>query len=215
MTIREVIANITTGVKEQMADSVLFNKYVYSVAFRKALFLIKRDADQMRHIYNQSGIWETISIDMEEVDAVECGCIPFPTGLTMYRSKQPLPEIIETAYGFLFQSISTPDNSITYRYTTPSQYVTRKRLKTFNPTKYFFIEKDYLWTPNAEYPCIKVTGLFNTLHSGQCSMLDKPFPCPGYLLDPVTTLAIQELLSGKQIPFDNIENKDSTNKTLQ
>ena len=212
MTIREVISNVVTGLKEINADSILFNKYVYSVLFRKALFLIKRDSDQKRNLFSQAGIWSTLNIDMIEVDAIECDCIPFPTGLKIMRSKDPLPSIIETSYGFLFQSISTPDNSISLRLTTASQHVVRSKIK-YNPIKYVFIENDYLWAPNATYPCIKISGMFNALTTG-CSRMDNIFPCPQYLIDPCVSLAIQEISIGKQIPYDNIENKDPNNKTL-
>lgn len=211
MTNREIISSVLTGVRENGSDSILFNKYIYTTLFRKAIVLMKRDTDQKRNIYMSSSMWgEPVNIEMEEVNILEDTCLCIPINCPRYRSKKKLGDIIETGYGFMFQYISSPDNSVQFRYTTPSSYQTKSKIK-YNKTKYAFIENDYLYTPNAEFPCLKVVGMFNALEGSNCSRLDNNFPCPEYLIDFVVKDTIQELLIGKQLPVDPVNNKNVNN----
>lgn len=214
MTNRELISRVRNTVKEHSVDSVLTNKHIYNMLLTNASLLIKREADK-KSIYMMSNIWQSLCLEMIPVSSITCTCIKFPTLCTIYRSKVKLPKFFELVSGFLYKSITSIDNSTSFTLTTPYQYEVKKKVK-YNKEKYAFIEDGYLYTPNAEFPLVKIVGFFTELvkdctsESKNCSNLGATFPCPDYLIQPVVDLTLRELGGFKQIPFDHIENKNTT-----
>lgn len=213
MNNREIIGRVRNTLKEHSIDSVLSNKHIYNVLRTATTFLVKRDADSKNTIYNQSGLWSTICIDMIPVSAIDCiSCFDLPVDCEIYRSKTKLPGYIETAYGVLYKSLTSVDRSEDITITTPYSYKLKKNLK-YNKNKYAFIENDYLYTPNVEFPSLRFTGYLEKVPKDKehCTIMSQTFACPQYLIDAVVKLAVQELLQYKQLPYDNIENKDERN----
>jgi hypothetical protein len=212
MTNREIISRVRNTVKEHNVDSVLTYKHVYNILITNTSLLIKREADK-KSIYMMSNIWQSACVEMIPVSSVTCTCIKFPFVCTIYRSKLKLPKFFETSSGFLAKSVTTLDNSIDITLTTPYQYEVKKKVK-YNKEKYGFIEDGYLYTPNAEYPWIKIVGFFTEPpqscgETKVCSNLNAIFPCPDYLIQPVVDMTLRELGMFKQVQFDHVENKNT------
>lgn len=226
MTNREIISRVRNSLKEQRIDTIMTNKHIYNVLYSAASLIIKREADAKRSVYALSNIWSTYCVEMIEVDAITCP-VKFPINCKIFRSRDKLPGFLETSSGFLYKSIASLDGSQSFSLTTPYQIEVKSKIK-HNKTLYAFIEDGYLFTPNNSFPYLKILAYFlkpvdsnckdcgttNSNGTKNCSnltMMDKGFPCPDYLCEPVIKSAIQELGYTKGIPFDQIENKNESN----
>ena len=209
-----VISRLKSVLKENNVDSLLTNKFLYTVLKTSANLLIKREADSKTTINFQSNIWSSISVHMQKVDSLEHAhlSINIPNECELWRSVKPLPEFIETAYGFLYKSITSLDQNTHFILTTPFVAFSKMKLK-YNKNRYVWIENGYLYSTHA-FPYLKIVGYFeDDLNSngnqGNCSRLDDEFKCPEYLIDAVIKMALQELMQFKQIQFDATANKSN------
>ncbi len=232
MKVREVISRVRNSLKEHNADSVFFNKHIYSILKSHTAFLLKRESERLKNnIYLSSNIWTPICVEMEPVSAILCDCINLPIDCTIYRSKQKLPVMLEVGYSFFYKSISTADHSEFFNLVSPNGFKQRTSTKyaKYSKDSLAFIENGYLYTPDKEYALLRILGWFeNTTgfkdcnakpedeknSTAGCSLLDTEFKCPEHLISPAIQMTLEELLRTKQLPYDNIANGNSENNPM-
>jgi hypothetical protein len=209
---KEVISRLRNTLKEMGRDSVLTNKYLHNVLKTAAIFLIKREANNKKFIYNQTGIWSTYYVHMIPVPLVQDFNIP--TDCVVYKSKEKLPSLIETDYGWLYKQITALGDSLQFTLVTPYVNSLKSKVKG-NKNKYVWIENGYLYS-SYHYPVLKLLGLFEEditpfNKDANCSKLEDTFIGPDYLVDAIIKLALQELQMTKQIPLDPSQNSNTSN----
>lgn len=215
MTNRELISRVRGTLKEHQADTHLFNRHIYSILKTKLFLLIKRAYEERRSLSMVSSVFQTVCVPMKAVSAIEC-CIDFPLDCQIYRSKDKLPGYVESSYGIIYKSVTSLDRSEKFTIITPYQYDIKSKVK-YNKNKYVWIENGYLYSPQADYPMLRVTALFDDVVEScdspetktTCSILDQQFPCPDYLIDSVASMALEELKLFKGIQYDPVPNKQS------
>ena len=217
MTVNEIISTIKSNIKQSIEDRTLTDRFIYYTAWSTAKTLMKRDADQTRKIYNISNIWQNVNLEMIEVSTIEdildCN-LDIEIDCTIYRSKDKLPKLVETSFGWLYKSITSIDGSESFVLVNQRDFNLKRKIK-YNKDKYVFIHNDYLYT-NVEWDIIKVSGIFeNLIFCSPCEKAyDKYFPIPSYLEEAVITMSLQKVFEALRIPGDNLVNKDESNKLI-
>jgi len=231
MKVREVISRVRNSLKEHSADSVFFNKHIYSILRSHTAFLLKRESEKLKNnIYLSSNIWTPICVEMEPVSAIQCSCVSLPIDCTIYRSKQKLPIMLEVGYSFFYKSIATIDNSEFFTLVSPNGFKQRTSTKyaKYSKDSLAFLEDGYLYTPDKEYSFLRILGWFENVNgfkdcnststptssTAGCSLMDTEFKCPEHLISPVIQMTLEELLRTKQLPYDNIVNGNSENNPM-
>jgi hypothetical protein len=138
------------------------------------------------------------------------------------RSKERIPDIIESTNGPLFRSISSLDNSTEFTMTTPTTFVSTSKTTTFkyNTSKYYWYVDGYLYFPNVDFEFVKVEGLFEKdLSDVFCGVekkcrkrQDEKTFIPDYLLAEIEGSVIKELTLRLQVPEETADNKKNINR---
>lgn len=210
----EIISRLRNSIKEVHADTEYSNRFLWNIILSSAKYLIKTDADKGK-TFKQSSVWESICVKMEPVSSIICNCMYLPYDCTVFRSKERLPEFLESSSGIIYRFIATPDLSQELVIVSPYQYAVKSKIK-YNKEKYAFIHDGYLYTPSLTYPLLSLSALFigdisdfkcDPVEHSQCeNVLSLPTPLPDYLEDACIKMALQELGYSKQIPSDQHPN---------
>lgn len=227
LTKRELISRVRSSLNEVSGDTHFTNRYIWSALWTGIKTIIKQD-DRKRSVYQLSGVWQSICVKMEPVSPIMCTCLKLPLDCVLFRSTYKLPKILESSNGFVYRFISSPDMSIDFTLVTPYDYDKKSKIK-YNKQKYAFLHDGYLWTPNAQFPLLLISGLFedatvNLSHfncdeikdeSGGCgSILDTPAGCPDGSESNVIAIALQELGGSKQQSKDEHPNSNESQKQV-
>lgn len=226
MTRNDVVARLRDAIKEQTDDSKYTNRYLWSTFNTFMYQLIKQETDKGR-IYNESELWISICVEMEEVSALICDCLYIPYDCTVYRSKYEIPLVLTSSSGPVYRFLATPDLSRNFVIVSPYEYSVKSKIR-YNPTKYAFIHNKRLYTPKDTYPLLSFnaifegdTSLFNcgtetTEGSDTCfSALNLKVNSPSYLIDAGIKMALSELLPSTQITPDEVTNVNSIKLNAQ
>jgi len=229
-TKRELISRLRNSLNEVSTDTHFTNRYLWNVLWSGIKTVIKQDADNARKLYNQAGLWQNICVKMKPVSPILCDCVNIPLDCVLYRSEYQLPKILESSYGFIYRFISSPDLSVKFTLVTPYDYDRKSKIK-YNREKYAFIHNGYLWSPNAQFPVLTVSGIFEQdtkslpefncdqlseeQLGGKCnSILDTPSGVPDYLETSVIRIALEELGASKASPRDELPNQNETQRQV-
>lgn len=222
-----MISKVRNALNQVNADTQLTNRYLWSEIWSAAKVVIKQDADNYRKLYNQSGLWQSICVKMKPVSPIMCDCLDLPMDCVLYRSQWALPKILESAQGFVYRFISSPDLSVKFTLVTPYDYDRKSKVK-YNREKYVFLHDGYLWAPNAQFPMLTVSGVFEdyalkpefncdaaaTTDSQCASILDTPSGIPDYMEQSVMSIVLKVLYTSLQIQTDALPNANPTEKQI-
>lgn len=214
MTVNELIGIIRGTFKLYSDDRLLTDRYIFYTAWSTAKALMKADADKTKKIYNVSNIWKNEYLEMEEVSTIEDCYLDIPVTCTLYRSKNKLKRLVETANGWFYKQISSVDNTKFFYLVNAADFAVKTKIK-YNKDNYVFVHNDYLYT-NIEWDVIKVSGIYEDLRPcDPCeSFYDLLFPLPSYLEEICISTVIQKLTIASGINPDEIANKESGSKII-
>ena len=197
-TINDAVSRVRNTVKAVKEDVFMTDRYIYSVIIKYAKLLIRRQD-------NESKIFMVQSL--------------FKSGCTIKRTKDPIPGLLDGAYGPIIRTVTSIDGSNIVYKTYPTAYTRLTHTSGFknNKSKYYWFLNGYLYVPNVAWDAISVTALFEddvTLYtcdsSDDCSLAqDRQMPIPDYLFAEIEQYALKELLTAGQIPADTSD--DSQN----
>jgi hypothetical protein len=208
---KEFVALVKQDLNSLNFDDYIPDEYIWSKGITTLEFLIKRETDS-RKIYNNSKLFETMYIEMEEIDSVFCG-IKLPCK-KVCKSKEKIKKTFSTSSGSLL-IVSNILNESVYKEVLPTRYSSVSNRGVISKTKYWWIENDYLIIPSEIcFPQINIQGLFITTNVSNCeSMLDQVFPCPDYLLTACIDTVVSKILeTKKRIPIDENANLNTNSK---
>lgn len=223
MTRNEVISRLRNSIKEVTSDSKFTNRYLWSLIKTNGDTLLKQESDRNRLI-NQSDIWVSICIQMNKVSPLLCDCLSLPLDCVIHRSRYRLPEMVTGSFGNLYRFITSPDLSQRIILVTPFEY--NLKGTKYNREKYAFIHDGYLWT-NAPWPYLVMSYIpvgdvpdefkcnCEEETSNQCGkLLHTGVSIPGWLVQPVISMCLNELGFSRQLPADEIPNVNTNDKGL-
>lgn len=220
---KEIIARLRNAIKEVSADSVYSNRYLWH-AFATAAKKIIRTAIERGSIFYQNIMWESVCIKMVPISSLLCNCYCLPYNCMVYRSEKRIPMFLEGPGGMAYRFIASPDLSEQFTLVTPYQYQVRSKIK-YNKEKYVFYHDGYLYTPNATFPQIIVSAIFEEdITKFDCAyepskvkcgtMLESKSFLPTYLEDDAIKMALQELGMFKQVQQDELPNANTNQNQI-
>jgi hypothetical protein len=222
-TVGDIVSRLRNIIKATNEDAFLTDRFIYSLVLKYAHLFIKRDK-QIQSVLAYSALIQSIPcLELIEVDKVSDRCCAgIKSNCTIMRSKERIPDIIESTNGPLFRSISSLDNSTEFTLTTPTTYISSSKTTTFkyNTTKYYWYVDGYLYFPNVNFEYVKVEGLFEKdLSDVFCAIekkclkrQDEKTFIPDYLLAEIESSVIKELALRLQVPEETADNKKNINR---
>lgn len=212
----EAISRVKNALKEANADSRLTNKHVVSQLLTKSELIIQRESDKLKLVRIENIFQSLNCIEMQEVSTID-DCCGIESVCTVMRSKHKLPEMYNDDYGSIFKNLTTIDESIELKVTTPQNILRIKKdtNSKYDKTIYAFFRNGYLFITNKKYPIIKLEAFFKEDLSftkiykcgdtfNKCiRFMDTKWFIPDKLQDTVIGLVVQELAGlYKKIPED-------------
>lgn len=223
-TIREVISEIRNNLRSISIDEWVPAKYIHLKIIGFASLFIKREADDKR-IFRYSNLFTTIKcLPMVEDNLINCCDISIPNCTKVMRSKDKLPRIYTTRYGYL-ATVTSLDYDKDYIFVTPAQYKYTQTRRFVDPTKrYYWIENGYLIIPNSMVSSVTFKALFVNRAEAlrlECDaeetcfrLLDEELIVPEHLLQDVKNATTTDLINTyKRLQPDELVNLNSAEKT--
>jgi len=200
-TIRTIISDIRTILKETHRDSTLTNKAIWDRVCSVNTQLASRL--KLWELYN-IGNFTPIDLKTEEYDIFKDSCVP----LECVKCRIELPDISHTNYGLVYSFLGSPDYSKKFKIYNPSLY--SKKLGKRSSEIPAYREGNYVYLSEC-IPCVKllyldVTGL--SLDKDKCSLLDNVSPIPDKIYEDVIGMSLEKLVALIQKRTDRTIDKD-------
>lgn len=224
MTNGEVVSNISTRLKAVNKDAYIPRKTIISVAKEKAIFLIAQKLDE-GSLRKESGLYKTLEcFALEKIRTVECDIIEFRLCDNIMKSKEKLPELIETKLGAAIDMVSNIDNTKFYTKTTPRRFANSKKRQFSTTTEdTYYIKDGYLYLPDSTQELVNISLIpadeyemqqKSTCSESKCkSYWDYEFVCPDRLRDFVLNATLEQLIPTVQIVTDELPDLDLNRKS--
>lgn len=225
MIYNEAISNLRGSFNLVNADNKLTNRFMYNLIQKHSSWLIKQESDKM-FLYKSDQIWQTLScIELIEVPLTDDCCKYNGPSCKIYRSKDPLPKILEDAFGMILKSVNSIDFSKEVFVIKLKEWL-RKKLNPdskYDKNLYAFIKNNYIYTPNVNWKLLSLTAYFkdditkyniccNTKEDACIPILDTEWRIPSYLEARVLSACMDELVKTYlQSKDDNQVDKNTNN----
>jgi hypothetical protein len=222
---REIISEVRNSLRAASLDDWIPAKFIFFKLKGIASLFIKREADDKR-LFRYTELWATIKcLEMEEEDLVNCCDITIPNCTKVMRSKEKLPEVYSTRFGYLM-NVTSVDYDRDYIPTNPQQYKYTKSREFIDKRKrYYWIENGHLVIPDSLVSVVTVKAMFtnkaealrldNCTETNDCiRFLDQEFVAPEHLLQNIKNAAVLDILNtNRKIPQDELSNLNSNEKS--
>jgi len=173
---------------------------------------------------NYTDVWTHICVEMVEDDLVNCCNLSIPSCTKVMRSKEKIPEIYTSNYGYLM-NVTSSDYVRDYNPTTAQQYKYIKSREFQDRTKrYFWFNNGHIVVPDSMVAFLNIQAMFinkaealriDCNNANACiRLLDVDFTAPPHLWDNIkdaTTIDIAKTY--EQIQPDEMQNLNSNEKT--
>lgn len=225
MTPREIIYDIREKLKFNTDDIDITDEYLYHlINVKRSLLLKQRFAKTSRNIPEE--VKQIICVSLEKVDDVEGICDEYHKVL---RSITQIPATLEI--GGRSSIVSVRVKSVSQQHLS---IIPMERMPNIGYNKYLkgqiYVALDadnYLYVKTADSPTlldsIKVIAVFanpgdayehSCVEGDQelCDFYDAPYAVEPYIVSDIVNLIIQEMAPTLQIPEDNLNNADESNR---
>lgn len=211
MKIGESISRVKKIIKAIKEDAFITDRFIYSMIIKYSKLAMKRY--QMNQMTGFSSFFKTIPcIDLIDVDTVSA-CCGIKSGITIKRSKDKLPSIIQGSYGPLVRFVGSIDRYTKANKTDSSTYasITKSTNFKYNKEIYYWIVDDYLYIPNVEWPSAllevipdgDISYLLCTSDEQKCKIVQQTdLSVPDFLLAEIEQNVIKEISISYQVPTD-------------
>lgn len=166
-TIGEAISRVRNAIKAVDADSFITDRLIYSNIIKYAKMFIKRQDGQTSQAKFNSLYKRLPCVNLIDVDKV-AACCEVTSGVTIKRTEEKLPSILEGVNGPLLRTVASIDGSMEVYRTTPQLYTSLQKTSGFkyNKKKYYWLLDGYLYIPNVEWSSVQIDGIFEGSLSG-------------------------------------------------
>lgn len=193
----------------QSDNTRLSSRHIYSKLKSARATIISQKAKQKQKI----GDWnyQTIScVEMIDVDAHECPCVPKANCVKIKRSKYPIPHIMSDYNGNLIDYIMTIDSGDKFDFATRSEILHLSGNRYTATQRRYIIDRGYIYIYGNNTPkVIQIRALFDDPIEAEqfisfcpdenfekCSdIFDMDFPIDASTIDTVLQFAVQELIT--------------------
>lgn len=219
-TIGESISRVRNVVKAVKEDPFITDRFIFSLIIKNGKFLMKQEDTFNKLLKYQSFFQPLPCLELIEVDKVEA-CCNVDSGVTIMRTKDKLPGIMEATFGPLIRSVTSIDGSQEVYRTYPSIYQGMSKTSGFkyNKNKYYWYLNGYLYFPNIMWEAVKVEGIFeDDISYFTCDCKDRCAPrqnsllqIPDYMFAQIEQNVVKELTITLQIPPDTATDDKQSN----
>ncbi|NCD07223.1 MAG: hypothetical protein EOL97_14000 [Spirochaetia bacterium] len=213
MKIKEVTSRIKNTFKAVKQDAGgLSDRYLYSLVLKYGKTLMRRQ-DNLNRILKYHSIWKSLDcVKLEEISRASENCTCVISNCKILRNEKKLPKFIDGYWGPLIRFVTSLDQSIEIKPTTPISYEKMIKQKNFkyNKTKYYWYLDGYLYFPNIEWDAIRLECVpedditeFTSSTEDDCTFTqDKDCPIPEFLFSEIEQMIAAELGINLRIPPD-------------
>lgn len=218
----KLVSRVLNGLKALTKDDHISKRYVLNVARQKAKTYISQKLDD-RSIYREDNLYQTIDcFKLERIDVTRCDIIEFRNCKSIMKSVKKLPELIYSKYGNSLKEVTTIDNNLDFRFTTPMQW--RRDSNRIGEDDFirFYVKDNYLYLLNTEVEMVnlylltleteKIEELSDCSKPSCKSLWDYEFVCPDKLLKAVIEETRLEISDTKRVTQDTNPNLDNNQK---
>jgi len=211
-TIGEAISGVRNILKSVKIDAFLTDRLIYSLLKKHSRWLVRRE-DSSNKIMKISSLFHSINfVELIEIDSIDVPELGLRTGVTIKRTAEKVPSLMDGYFGPLIRSVTSIDRGISLVPVYPSVYEQISKQKTFrfNTKKYYWFLDGYLYFPNIQWDAVRIEGLFEndlsfyTINGDEdCRpMQQRKLTIPEFLLGEATEHVRKELFTMLQIPSD-------------
>ncbi len=222
MTNLEFVSRVISGLNSLSKDDRISKRHILSVGRGKSEFLISQKMAD-RSLYREDNIFKTIDcFKLERINVTKCDIIEFRNCKNIMKSVKKLPKLIYSKYGNSLKDVTTIDNEIDFKFTTPSQHRRDKNRQGTQDYISYYVKDGYLYLLDTE---VEVVNLYMiTLETDKIdkisdcsdkickSLWDYEFVYPSKLEEPIIQETIKEIVGKKGIPADTNPNLDNNQK---
>lgn len=223
MTNAEVISRVKNGLKSLSKDDRISSRYILHVARQKSTFYIAQKLGD-RSLYREDNLYSVVDcFEMERIETTKCDIIEFRNCKTVMKSKKKLPKLLYSKNGNSLKEVTSIDNFVELKSTTPSQFRRDSRRTGSDDYVRYYVKDGYLYILDTEI--LMVNLYFLTIETekleaiSKCakpsckSLWDYDFVVPDKMEEVVISETIKEILTRKQIVADTNPNLDENLKT--
>lgn len=214
MTAGHLISEVKNLLRLSNADAHASDRLIYSLLKKHRAWLVKREDSKLRVLRIPYLMQRLPCEDLVDVDVVECEAVR--SGVTIKRTKDKLPAIINGYYGPLIRDVKSIDRGESLQETTSSSFIRKRNLVTskYDTTLYFWWENGYLYFPNVSWEGILIEAYFeDPLNTPPCmDARDSEFPIPDSLVGEMINYCLQDLRSYIGLPEQEKIDKNENNK---
>lgn len=227
ITNREFVSRVAIGMRAISKDAAIRPRYIISIGRTKAKDIMSQKFDELSLHKEEELRFRIDCFEMKRVKYKDCGVVEFRVCDKIMKSCKKLPKTITGKNGPAILRVTNIEGTRDFKYTTPKDYVRRKKRKYKNLSAgYFTIEDGYLIIPDFTVEMVDVeliaidkdeAGSLSTCTQVDNSCKnpwDSDFVCPDRLLDMVVTATANEVASlyRTSVPDEN-PNMDEHQKT--
>lgn len=223
MTNAEVASRVRNGLNSMGKDDRISRRYILHVSRQKSTFYISQKLAD-RSLYREDNLYSLLDcFELERIEATKCDIIEFRNCKTVMKSKLKLPKLIYSKYGNSLKEVTSVDNFVELKPTTPSQYRRDNKRQGTDEYVRYYVKDGYLYILDREIYAVNL--YFITVETeklealSQCSkpscrsLWDYEFIVPDKMEEVVITEAIKEISMRKQIIADSNPNLDENQKS--
>lgn len=216
------IARIKNNFKLTSSDTVITNRFIFSLMKKHRAFVVNRDV--LQRLVQQDSLFQTITFEeLVSVDSVEACNIK--SECRIKRTKDKIPGLMENNNGVVIRWVGGLDGTQEIKHINSNAFQRKLRKPTFkyNKEKYYWFRDGYLYFPNVEWDAVRVEGYFTEDIINECvdcgekekpciNKLDEIFRIPEYLVSSMDQLIYQDLSVHVQLPYDEAPNDNENLK---
>lgn len=227
MTQREIIYDIREKLKLNSDDIDITDEYLAHLVDVKRVYLLKQRFSKFTRNVPEE-VKQVICIDLEVVETI----FGEPCFGDILVSKDPIPGLIEVGGRSALVAVRVKD--ILYPHIN---IISTERLPFVGYNKWLkkqiYVALDangklYFKSDNSQHlnlQEVKVVGIFSDPESADslscaedsannlnCAFMDVEYPIEAYLVNDLVNLIVKELAPGVNIPNDNVNNADASNR---
>ncbi len=209
-TIGEATSRVRNVIKSVKSDAFITDRFLYSLILKYARAFIRRQ-DSLNQLVKFSSLFRTIPcVDLITSNRIEACCGEVSDCL-FKRTKEKIPQPIESTFGPIFRFVSSIDGSIEIIQTNPSTYksMTHQSSFKYNKNKYYWFLNGYLYFPDLQWDAVMIDGVFEGdlsltgCDTDKCAYRqDQQAPIPDFLFADIDRFVLQEMGIQVQMPED-------------
>lgn len=225
MTYGEAVSRINNGLNSVRKDMRIPKRYILSVLKEVGSFLLSQKIRD-KTLYKEVDLFKRFPcVELIPDDIVRCPIVEFRRCGSLMRSRNKLPKIVGSRYGYAILLVSTIDGSKVFQQKTIQSFRQdshRKNNDKFKGGNYYILD-GYLYIPDSEVEVVEILALTLDEDSDKLSscgeydecrsLWDTKFPSfPDRISDVIVKEAIKEVSTRLSVPVDENSNLDVNQK---